>query len=323
MSVSQVYARKNDSYLVSIVLPCYNEEAVLRETHSRLIGVIGSDRSAEYEVLYVDDGSVDGTWSVIQEFVAREPSVRALRFGRNFGHQAGCLAGLREAVGDAVVLIDADLQDPPELIPEMVSLWRQGWPVVSARRSGREGESYFKKLSAFAYYRILKAMSDHPVALDTGDFRLLDRNVVDLLTGLGDNELFLRGAISWAGFPETAVEYQRGSRASGESKYTLRKMLALSRRGIISGSAAPLRAPAYLGLASLAGAGGIAVSRRDPKAALTAAMFGIQTLAIGVLGEYMRGVFRHVEDRPAYVISERTSSPVADSSPVPAVEEVA
>ncbi|WP_406192688.1 glycosyltransferase family 2 protein [Kitasatospora sp. NBC_01560] len=305
MPAIEVLPRTATTALVTVVLPCFNEESVLRETHSRLTRALRPGRRVAYEILYVDDGSTDGTWSLIEEFASTSESVRALRLSRNFGHQAGCLAGLKEAAGDATVVIDADLQDPPELIPEMVARWWDGWSVVSARRTGRLGEGVLKRASAFAYYRVLNGISDHPVALDTGDFRLLDRSVVDLLADMGDHELFLRGAISWAGLPETVVEYQRDPRASGESKYTVRKMLELSRRGVISGSALPVRATTAVGLASMASAAGLGLVRRDPEAARTACALGVLAVAIGVLGEYVNATLRHVQGRPPFVVRER------------------
>ncbi|WP_329269278.1 glycosyltransferase family 2 protein [Streptomyces sp. NBC_01451] len=300
------------SYLISVVLPCYNEEQVLGRTHERLTRAL---RDLPHEIVYVDDGSTDATWTLIQKLIAdtptgpHSPQVRGVRFSRNFGHQASCLAGLAEAGGDAVVLMDADLQDPPELIAGMVEEWFKGWSVVSARRATRHGETRRKKATAYLYYRLLSRISDQPVALDTGDFRLLDRRVVDFVTSLGDRELFLRGQISWAGFPETSISYARDPRAAGTTKYTLRKMLALSRTGVLSGTAAlPLRIPTYVGVASLLGAGGIGVVRGSARQAAALGAFGIQSLACGVLGEYLLGVFRQVQGRPPYLVMERIDS---------------
>ncbi len=272
-----------------------------------------------HEIVYVDDGSTDGTWPLIQKLAETSGQVvRGVRFSRNFGHQAAALAGLREAVGDAVVLMDADLQDPPEVIGRMAEQWLQGWPIVSARRATRHGETAFKKSTAYLYYRLLACLNDQPVALDTGDFRLLDRKVVDLVTSFGDKELFLRGAISWTGFPETSISFEREARGGGTTKYTLRKMLALSRAGVLTGSAAlPLRVPTYLGAASLVGAGAaLAFGRIRPAAPLAA--FGAQSLAAGVLGEYMLGVFRQVQDRPHYLVMERTEPDHASAGTEPA-----
>ncbi|MCF3101195.1 glycosyltransferase family 2 protein [Streptomyces roseoverticillatus] len=323
MPASQTSPPSPTTHLISVVLPCYNEEAVLARTHDRIARALRPVEGVRYEVIYVDDGSADATWNLIRTFTRESPMVRAVRFSRNFGHQAACLGGLKEARGDAVVVIDADLQDPPEIIPEMVARWRQGWHVVSARRTARHGETAFKNLSAFAFYRLLGGISDHPVAFDTGDFRLLDREVVDLLTGLTDRELFLRGAVSWAGFPETTIEYQRDPRAAGESKYTLPKMVALSRSAFLtSGSVLPLRLPLWTGTASLAGALVMALSRRGRAKALPLALFGLESLAVGTVGEYLHAVLRQVQGRPAYVISERIRSTIPGAV-LASVEEVA
>ncbi|MGC0314626.1 glycosyltransferase family 2 protein [Kitasatospora acidiphila] len=304
---------------LSIVIPCFNETGALHQTHARLAATLRSMTGYTCEQIYVDDGSSDGTWELLVSLARRDPTVRAVRFSRNFGHQAACLAGLREAVGDAVVVIDADLQDPPELIPELAARWREGWSVVSARRRSRDGETAFKKATAYAYYRLLNALSDHPTAVDTGDFRLMDRQVVDQLVRIRDKDPYLRGAVSWFGFTETSIEYDRAPRVAGESKYTLRRMLALSRRGLLSGSIAPLRLSTSLGAAALAGGLTTAVVRRDARLLLRPAEFGVQALAIGILGEYLHTVFRQVQDRPGYVIEERFDRAV---SPLPIVERV-
>ncbi|SHL40704.1 glycosyltransferase family 2 protein [Streptomyces yunnanensis] len=306
-------------YLVSIVLPCFNEEEVLERTHQRLSRAV---RDLPHEIVYVDDGSTDRTWQLIEKLTGETPTARAVRFSRNFGHQAACLAGLREADGDAVVLIDADLQDPPELIPRMVEQWLKGWSVVSARRSHRQGETVFKKATAYTYYRLLASLTQQPVALDTGDFRLLDRKVVDFVGNLGESELFLRGAISWTGFPETSIRYERDARGGGETKYTLRKMLALSRSGLLAGGAAlPLRLPTYLGVASLAAAVGVGVARQDPRRSAQLGAFGVQSLVCGVLGEYLISVFRQVQGRPPYLVLERIRSTARPTDPAPKLVE--
>ncbi|MFJ8666522.1 glycosyltransferase family 2 protein [Streptomyces sp. NPDC093600] len=297
--------------MLSVVVPCYNEVEVLAHTHARLSRVLAALAGFECEQIYVDDGSSDGTWEAINSLARTSGSVRAVRLSRNFGHQAACLAGLRESAGDAVVVIDADLQDPPELIPDMAALWREGWSVVSARRRARDGETWFKKASAYAFYRLLNTLSDHALALDTGDFRLLDRELVDLLASTPDKNLYLRGAVSWFGLPETSVTYDRDPRHAGESKYTLRKMLALSRRGLLAGSVAPLRLSTYLGTAVLAGGLAAATVRRDPRLLAAPGAFGAHALALGIVGEYLHAVFRQVQGRPDYVIADRAGAPGA------------
>ncbi|MFE1834053.1 glycosyltransferase family 2 protein [Streptomyces sviceus] len=312
------------SFLISVVLPCYNEDQVLLRTHERIARAL---HDVPHEIVYVDDGSTDGTWPLIQQLAAAPGrTVRGVRFSRNFGHQAAALAGLAEATGDAAVLMDADLQDPPELIPSMTEQWFKGWSIVSARRATRHGETPLKKSTAYLYYRLLARLSDQPVALDTGDFRLLDRKVVDFLTSLGEKELFLRGAISWTGFPETSITYERDARGAGTTKYTLRKMLALSRTGILAGAAGlPLRIPTYVGAASLLGAGAALACGRGGRAAAPLGAFGAQSLACGVLGEYLLSVFRQVQGRPPYLVMERTDSSrgTTEKAPAARVKELA
>ncbi|MFG2581610.1 glycosyltransferase family 2 protein [Streptomyces malaysiensis] len=291
--------------VLGVVVPCYNEAEVLARTHTRLTRVLEGLTGFEYELIYVDDGSSDGTWAVINSLAGERCSVRGLRLSRNFGHQAACLAGLRESVGDAVVVIDADLQDPPELIPELAALWRDGWSVVSARRRSRDGETLFKRASAYAFYRLLNSLSDHSLALDTGDFRLVDRELVALLTGVPDKNLYLRGAVSWFGLPETSVTYDRDARQAGESKYTLRKMLALSRRGLLAGSVAPLRLSTYVGTAVLTGGCAAALMQRNARLLARPGAFGAHAIALGVVGEYLHAVFRQVQGRPDYVVQDR------------------
>ncbi|MEV7194733.1 glycosyltransferase family 2 protein [Streptomyces sp. NPDC093510] len=303
--------------MISIVVPCYNEAEVLLHTHERLSAAADKLDAGHTEIVYVDDGSADDTWKILLSLAQQDDRVRAIRLSRNFGHQAACLAGLRSAGGDAVVVIDADLQDPPELIPEMVGLWRDGWAVVSAKRRRRAGETAFKKASAYVFYRLLNALSDHPLALDTGDFRLLDRAVVRGLADLDDRNLFLRGAISWFGHPETSIEYDRDPRFAGESKYTLRKMLALSRRGMLAGSVAPLRVTSYAGVSALVGGLALSSVRRTPGPLTRSCGFAIQALALGVLGEYLHAVLRQVQNRPDYIIEEQFTRA---SCPVPVVE---
>lgn len=303
--------------LISVVVPCFNEEAVIERSHQRLLAVLRRLPGCDHEVLYVDDGSRDGTWRALEAVAGDDPHVRLLRLTRNFGHQPAILAGLCAAAGDAVVTIDADLQDPPELIPAMVERWRSGWSVVSARRASRAGESRFKVVTAYLYYRLLAVCADQPVALDTGDFRLLDRAVVRTLTHLSEGEPYLRGAVCWAGFPETSLEYDRLPRPAGRSKYTLRKMAGLSRRGLVSCSPAPARVPAAVGLAWLGGAALTAAVRRH-RVPLAAWTFGGEAVLLGVLGEYLLLVHRELRGRPPYVLLERTPPhPVERAGAVP------
>ncbi|MEU7254471.1 glycosyltransferase family 2 protein [Streptomyces rimosus] len=305
--------------LVSVVVPCFDEAAVIGETHRRLSAVLRGLPECEYEVVYVDDGSGDATWDRLTELAADDARVRLVRLTRNFGHQPAVLAGLREAAGDAVVTIDADLQDPPGLIADMVERWRAGWAVVSARRTGREGESRFKTGTAHVFYRLLAAVADHPVNLDTGDFRLLDREVVRTLSLLPESELYLRGSVCWAGFPETSLEYGRLPRLAGRTKYTLRKMAGLSRRGLLACSSAPARVPAVVGLAWLGGTATASAVRGRPLP-LAAWTFGCEAVLLGLLGEYLLLVHREVRGRPPYVVRQRWAAGVPTPVEVVPVE---
>nr|WP_237535298.1 glycosyltransferase family 2 protein [Streptomyces sp. SID3343] len=292
--------------MISVVVPCYNEEEVIAQTHRRISKVMASLEAAEHEIVFVDDGSRDRTWDILTSVARADARVRLVRLTRNFGQQPGIMAGLSEARGDAVVTIDADLQDPPELIPAMVERWAQGWPVVSGRRSERPGDSRFKAGTAYAFYRVLEFLADHPVAVDTGDFRLLDRAVVETLTRLPGDTGFIRGLVGWAGYDETSVEYAREPRSAGRSKYTLRKMVALSHRGLMTCSAAPARLPVAVGVGWLGATALASVLRRRPMPA-AAWTFGCEAVLLGVLGEYLLVVHHEARGRPAYVVGARVS----------------
>jgi len=306
--------------LISVVVPCYNEEEVIARTHRRISDVMAALESAEHEIVFVDDGSRDRTWDILTGLARTDPRVRLVQLTRNFGQQPGIMAGLCEARGDAVVTIDADLQDPPEIIPVMVERWTQGWAVVSGRRTERPGDSRFKAGTAYAFYRVLRFLADHPVALDTGDFRLLDRAVVETLTRLPGDTAFIRGLVGWAGYAETSVEYGREPRSAGRTKYTLRKMAALSRSGLMTCSAAPARLPVAVGLAWLGGTALTRALRRRP-VPVAAWTFGCEAVLLGVLGEYLRMVHHEARGRPAYVVGRRTSQRAVQPVPMLANSE--
>ncbi len=305
-------------HVLSVVVPCYNEEAVLEETHRRLTGVLESLAGLDYELIYVDDGSRDGTALVLQRLQATNDQVRIVRFSRNFGHQVAVTAGIEHASGDAIVLIDADLQDPPEVIREMVARWREGYQVAYGQRVDRAGESAFKLWTAKVFYRLINRLSDVEIPLDTGDFRLMDRAVADALLAMPEQDRFLRGMVSWVGFRQVAVPYSRAPRFAGESKYPLTKMLRFAMDGVTSFSRRPLRLATWLGVFVLALAlGGLlyAAGLRlftgtwvSGSAALSgAALFvaGVQLLMIGLIGEYIGRIYAEVKRRPLYIVQER------------------
>jgi glycosyltransferase involved in cell wall biosynthesis len=299
---------------ISVVVPLHDEQENLDELHRRLSAVLGSLR-VSYEILLVDDGSRDATAERIGRLQEVDPAVQALHLSRNFGHQAAVSAGLDYARGRAVVVMDGDLQDPPELISRFVRLWRDGDEVVYAiRRRRREGP--LKRLGYAAFYRLWRAVSEVDVPLDSGDFCLLDRRVVDALTALPERVRFVRGLRSFVGFRQAGVPYDRPARAAGASKYPLRSLVALAIDGLISFSGRPLRLVTYLGIASAAACAVLTAwaladalgSRSAPQgwaSTLVVVLFmgSIQLISLGILGEYIRLIFLETKGRPAYVVA--------------------
>lgn len=303
--------------LISVVVPCYNEEAVIGLTHSRLSGVLRALPVA-HEILFVNDGSRDRTLALLKGIQAHDAQVRVVGFSRNFGHQIAVTAGIDHARGDAIVIIDADLQDPPELIGEMVAKWQEGFDVVYGTRTERVGESVFKVATARWFYRLLNNLSDTPIPLDTGDFRLIDRAVADAMREMPEHDRFLRGMVAWLGFRQYAMPYRRDARVAGETKYPLRKMIAFAADGILSFSISPLRAAVWLGLATAAIAlCGIAydvftrlfthgwVSGWASLLFAILLMGGVQLVMLGVVGEYVGRIYREGKRRPLYLVRER------------------
>jgi dolichol-phosphate mannosyltransferase len=304
--------------LVSVVVPCFNEEEVIQETFRHLVESLEKLPRAEFELVFVDDGSRDRTLEILRELQAAEQRVRVVAFSRNFGHQVAVTAGLEHATGDAVVLIDADLQDPPEVIEEMLRRWRDGVDVAYGVRDEREGESAFKLWTAKAFYRSINRISDTAIPLDTGDFRLMDRSVVDALLNMPERDRFVRGMVAWLGFRQEAVGYKRAARFAGETKYPLRKMLRFALDGILSFSLVPLRLATWLGFAT-AGMAVVGMIYALLMRLLTniwvpgwtllfiacSTIGGIQLVFLGVLGEYVGRIYGEVKRRPLYVVRER------------------
>jgi dolichol-phosphate mannosyltransferase len=303
--------------VISIILPVYNESETLEFLFSRLGPMLEESTAGSFEVIFVNDGSRDGSDKIIDLFHERDPRFKAIHFSRNFGHQAALQAGIDEAAGDAVILMDADLQDPPEVLNLFIEHWRNGYDVVYAVRKKRK-ESLWKRAAYAVFYRTMKAMAEIDVPLDAGDFCLMDRRVVDALVSLRERNRFLRGLRSWVGFKQIGVEYERDARHAGEPKYTLRKLMGLALSGYIGFSAMPLRLAMWLGLCA-AGAGFlIAVwavvtkllgiySPRGWASTLAVIMFigGVQLLMLGVIGEYLSRVYDEVRQRPLYVVRSR------------------
>ncbi|WP_129708694.1 glycosyltransferase family 2 protein [Priestia megaterium] len=301
----------------SIVVPVYNEEEVIHETYRRLTEVMRSTKEA-YELLFVNDGSRDRTAQIIKEYSEQDPAVVLLDFARNFGHQIAITAGMDYARGEAVVVIDADLQDPPELILEMIEKWKQGFDVVYAKRTKRKGETYFKKQTAAMFYRFLRAMTDIDIPLDTGDFRLLDRKVCNQMNSIQEKNRFVRGLVSWVGFKQIAVEYERDERLAGESKYPLKKMLKLSMDGITSFSYKPLKLASYAGV-TLSGIGFIyllvvlylklftdsTITGWSSLIVIQLFFSGIILIILGMIGEYIGRIYDETKNRPLYIVREK------------------
>lgn len=294
--------------LLSVVLPVFNEAAVIEATHRRLVEVLGQLPGLDLEIVYVDDGSRDETPALLDAIAAADRRVALVRFRRNFGHQAAVTAGLRQAAGDAVVVMDADLQDPPEVVLAMLEHWRAGNEVVyGIRRERKEGLP--KRVAYNAFYRLLSRIADIEIPRDSGDFGLVDRRVLEALEALPERERFVRGLRAWVGGTQVGLPYERAARAAGRTKYTLDRLIRLALDGIFNFSVRPLRAILWLGLAvtllTLAGliaavagwpAGGL-----GPGGLALALLGGIQLLSLGILGEYLGRIFAEVKQRPTYL----------------------
>lgn len=305
--------------LLSVVVPIYFEEETINEFYSRIKSVLVSlEPGLRHELIFVNDGSTDRSPAMLKELSEMDSSVRVINFSRNFGHQIAITAGIDNAAGDAVVVIDGDLQDPPEVIRGMVEKWWEGYKVVYGVRSVRKGESAFKLLTARLFYRLISKMSDVKLPLDSGDFRLMDRQVVDALGSIREENRYIRGLISWIGFSQYGLEYERDSRYAGETKFNLKKMLKFALDGITSFSDRPLRLSSKLGslttMLSFIFMVYIIISKMvNPESTipgwtslLVVVLFlgGIQLVSIGVLGEYIGRIYRETKRRPLYVVAE-------------------
>ncbi|HOO63355.1 MAG TPA: glycosyltransferase family 2 protein [Synergistaceae bacterium] len=302
----------------SIIVPFLNEEEVLPETCRRLVKVM-EGMGEPFELLFIDDGSTDGSAALMDRAAEKDERIRMISFSRNFGQQAAVMAGLERARGEAVVIIDADLQDPPEVIPRMAEKWRQGYSVVYGQREKRKKESFFKKFTSRAFYRILNLLCDIPIPLDTGDFRLMDRKVRNVLCGLREHSLFFRGLVSWVGFRQTKVTFVREGRFAGETKYPLRKMINLSLDAITSFSYKPLRLAGYLGF-FLSGMSFLMLlyvvweklftdrTVQGWSSLMTMSLFfhGMTLILLGILGEYIARIYEETKNRPRYIVERET-----------------
>ncbi len=300
----------------SIIAPVFNEEGNLHELYRRIKDTMDA-LDGGWELILVDDGSQDNSTSTIQELSEQDDRVRKVIFARNFGHQLAVTAGLDYSRGDAVVIIDSDLQDPPEVIPELIEKWREGYHVVYAIRGEREGESWFKLATASLFYRIIYRITDVDIPLDTGDFRLLDRKVVNVMKAMKERHRFLRGMSVWVGFRQTGVKYRRAARHAGETKYPLRKMVKFANDAITGYSYFPLQLATYLGFISaglsILAIPAVIITRLAGSQAffgqattLIAVLFlgGVQLISLGILGEYIGRIYDESKGRPLYIVSE-------------------
>lgn len=313
-------SRRNAPPVYSIVAPVFNEAETLRAFYDRVVAVM-EGLGEPFELVMVDDGSTDGSGAVLRELHVRDPRVRVITFSRNFGHQVAISAGLDYARGGAVVIIDSDLQDPPEVIPQLVERWKDGVEVVFAQRATRVGETRFKLWTAALFYRLIRSITSIDIPWDTGDFRLLDRKVVDALVTMREQHRFMRGLSAWVGFRQEAVRYERQPRFAGSTKYPLAKMIRFSLDAITSFSHLPLQLATSLGFllagGSLAGIVTAAVLRLVTHAIIGQAstlilvlfMGGVQLIFLGIIGEYLGRIYDEVRGRPLYVVSD-----VLDSS---------
>jgi glycosyltransferase involved in cell wall biosynthesis len=316
---------------LSVVIPVFNEEINIGPMYDRLLVAL-SDKVSGLEILYVDDGSADSSWEKISELAIRDERVRGVRFARNFGHQAALTAGVDVARGRAVVIIDGDMQDPPEVIPQMVDRWREGIEVVYGQRESREGETWFKLATASAFYRILRGITNVDIPVDTGDFRLMGPRAVAAFRAMPERNRFIRGLVSWIGFPQAAVMYQRQARQAGGTKFPVRKMIRFALDGITSFSFFPLRLATWTGfgvsifaflyivVVLILKATGVSWLGYTSLMASILFLGGVQLLMIGIMGEYLARIFDEVKRRPLYLVGERTDG---DEAVVPPVRPVA
>lgn len=304
---------------ISIIIPMYNEEDVVYQCYNRMNKVIGELNDYEAEIIIIDDGSRDKTLSLLEEIATVDTKIKVISFSRNFGHQAAVTAGLKESTGDAVIIIDADMQDPPELMKDMIMLWQEGNDVVYAVRKKRDGESLFKVLSAKMFYKILYSLSDVEIPKDTGDFRLVDRKVVDVINSLPEHNKYLRGLFSWVGFKQKPLKYHRKERVAGKTKYPLKKMMKLAYDGIIGFSNKPLKIIGVIGMLSIIlsiviltytifsyifkwnnlapGWSSIMVS--------ICFFAGTQLLSLYIISEYISRIYDETKNRPQYIINKK------------------
>ncbi len=302
--------------LVSIIAPIYNEADVIKEFYQRLNTTL-AEANEQFEIIFINDGSRDRSFSLLQQLQAEDKRISIINFSRNFGKEIALTAGLDHAQGDAVIVIDADLQDPPELIHKMLAAWREGYEMVYAKRLSRKGERWGKKLTAFAFYRLINRIGDNPIPEDTGDFRLIDRVAVDAINQLRERRRFMKGLFSWVGYKQKAIMYHRDPRYAGSSKWNFLSLWRLATEGITSFSIMPLKLATYTGLITAAAAllfglyiifDAVFYGNDVPgyPSLMTVILFlgGIQLIAIGIIGEYIGRMYDEIKQRPLYLVKD-------------------
>ena len=304
---------------ISVVIPMYYEEEVVNECYSRVKKVLIGLEKYEHEMIFVNDGSKDKTLELLEKICEQDKTVKVISFSRNFGHQAAVTAGLQYVSGDCILIIDSDMQDPPELLVDMLKLWEEGNEVIYAKRKIRKGESKFKLLTAKMFYKILNGLSDVEIPKDTGDFRLVDRSVVDVINNMPEHNKFLRGLFSWVGFKQQPIEYERQERFAGKTKYPLKKMLKLAADGIISFSTKPLKIIGGIGIVSIFISFIILIyailsyifAWNDLTAGWTSLMVaitffaGVQLVSIWMISEYIARIYDDTKNRPEYIVNKK------------------
>ena len=305
---------------INIIVPCFNEEDTLNTLYSRLSNVMNSVENHSYEIIFINDGSKDKTEEMLLSFEKTDNNVKVFSLSKNFGHQAAVSCGIHNAKGDIAIIIDADLQDPPEILPDMIKLYEKtNAPIIYGKRISREGESFFKTVTAKLFYRFINLMSDTTFPVDTGDFRLIDKNVIEAYKNFNETPKYIRGIISWMGFEQIPFEYDRKKRIAGTTKYTFNKMLKLAITGILSFSTKPLRISLFLGVLSIAIALMILVwvlylyfNKPQVLASGWASiiitilfMGGAQMVVLSIIGEYIANIFNEIKKRPEYIVKNK------------------
>lgn len=304
---------------ISVVIPMYYEEDVANECYNRTKKVLNGLENYDHEIIFVNDGSKDKTLPILKEIATKDEKAKVISFSRNFGHQAAVTAGLKFVTGDCILIIDSDMQDPPELLVDMLKLWEDGNEVIYAKRKTRKGESKFKLMTAKMFYKVLNNLSDVEIPKDTGDFRLVDRKVVDVINSMPEHNKFLRGLFSWVGFKQKPIEYERQERFAGKTKYPLKKMLKLASDGIISFSTKPLKVIGGIGIASIFISfilliyailsyifkwNNLASGWTSLMVAITF-FAGVQLVSIWMISEYIARIYDDTKQRPEYIIDEK------------------